>query len=80
MRSSWTLRPSEGDTSGREVRVGMHFAEVVNLASKGRVAFNRDDREKWSFALLRLERCVQEAQEEEIEERKKKYSLASIGE
>ena len=38
MRSSWTLRPSEGDESEREVRrVGMHFAEVVNLASKGRV-------------------------------------------
>ena len=81
MRSSWTLRPSEGDASEREVRrVGMHFAEVINLALKGRVAFNRADREKWSFAFLRLERCVQEAREEEIEERKKKYSLASTGE
>ena len=38
MRSSWTLRPRESDTSEREVRrVGMHFAEVINLASKGKV-------------------------------------------
>ena len=38
MRSSWTLRPSEGDASEREVRRGgVHFAEVINLASKGRV-------------------------------------------
>ena len=81
MRSSWTLRPREGDASEREVRrVGMHFAIVINLALKSRVAFNRADREKWSFAFLRLERCVQEAREEEIEERKKKYSLASTGE
>ena len=93
MRSSWTLRPREVDASEREVRrVGMHFAEVINLASKGRVCGSYQPcvegqgcvqpswQRKWSFAFLRLERCVQEAREEEIEERKKKYSLASTGE
>ena len=45
-----------------------------------RVAFNRAGRGKWSFAFLRLGRCVQEAREEDTEERKKKYSLASTGE
>ena len=53
---------------------------VINLALKGRVASNRADRGIWSLAFLRLERCVQEAQEEEIEERKRNYSLASTGE